>query len=150
MTMEPPARRNVRVGGGPAKIAMKATRYYTLIAVTFFAGMLLAARGGQAPGGELRTVAAIRELSIEQTRQRIPVHLRAVVTFFDERIYSYFIQDDTAGIYLQFPTNAAYPSFTPGQLIDVTGVSSPGNTRRWSRLHRREWWARRHCRQPGK
>jgi signal transduction histidine kinase len=105
---------------------MKATKYYALIAFSFFAGFLLPAFGGKSPAGELHTVAAIRELGIEQTREKIPVHLHAVVTFFDERLYSYFVQDDTAGIYLQFPTNAALPSLTPGQLIEVTGVSSPG------------------------
>ena len=75
---------------------------------------------------ELRTVAAIRQLSVAQTRQNIPVRLKGVITFFDERLYSYFMQDETAGIYLQFPTNGATPSFFSGQLVEVTGTSSPG------------------------
>lgn len=75
---------------------------------------------------ELRTVAAIRQLTVEQTRQKMPAHLRGVVTFFDERLYSRFIQDDTAGIYLKFPDNVGPPPLTPGQVVEVTGTCSPG------------------------
>ncbi len=75
---------------------------------------------------ELRTVEAIRELTVAQTEQKIPVHLRGVVTFFDEQLFSHFIQDDTAGIYLQFPTNVPPPPLVPGQSVEVTGFSSPG------------------------
>ncbi|HWF19312.1 MAG TPA: ATP-binding protein [Verrucomicrobiae bacterium] len=75
---------------------------------------------------ELHTVAAIRDLTFEQTQQKIPVRLKGVATFFDERLYSHFIQDDTAGIYLQFPTNVGPPALNPGQLVEVTGVCSPG------------------------
>jgi signal transduction histidine kinase len=75
---------------------------------------------------DLRTVAAIRDLSVEQTRQKIPAHLKGVVTFFDGQLYSYFLQDETAGIYLQVPTNQTLPSLNSGQVIEVTGYSSPG------------------------
>ncbi len=75
---------------------------------------------------ELHTVEAIRDLTFEQTQQKIPVHLKGVLTFFDERLYSRFIQDDTAGIYLQFPTNVGPPVLNPGQLVEVSGVCSPG------------------------
>lgn len=75
-------------------------------------------------GEELRTAAAVRELTVEQARQPMRVHLRGVVTFFEESLYSRFIQDDTAGIYLQVSTNT--PPLFPGQVVDVEGVSSPG------------------------
>lgn len=84
------------------------------------------ALGGPASAEELRTVEAIRELTLAQTEQKIPVHLRGVVTFFDERLYSHFIQDDTAGIYLQFPTTIGPPPLLPGQVVEVTGTCSPG------------------------
>lgn len=80
----------------------------------------------QSPAGELRTVAAIRGLSVEQTRQKIPVHLRGVVTFYDESLFSRFIQDETAGIYINFPSAVAPPVLAPGQVVDVTGTVSPG------------------------
>lgn len=84
------------------------------------------------PGGsfcanqELTTASAIRALSVEQSKQNFPVHLRGVVTFFDENLFSHFIQDETAGIYLRFPPNVAPPVLSPGQLAEVTGVASPG------------------------
>lgn len=84
------------------------------------------AMGGPAAQLKLRTVEAVRELSVAQTEQHIPVHLRGVVTFFDERLFSHFIQDETAGIYLQFPTNVGPPTLDPGQVVEVTGTCSPG------------------------
>jgi hypothetical protein len=87
---------------------------------------LVAAFAQPATVEDLRTAAAIRALSVAQTQQKIPVHLRGVVTFFDERLYSRFIQDDTAGIYLQFPANIGPPPLTPGQVVEVSGVCSPG------------------------
>jgi signal transduction histidine kinase len=73
---------------------------------------------------ELTTVAAVRGLTVEQAQQPLRVHLRGVITFFDESLYSRFIQDDTAGIYLQYSTNT--PPLTPGQVVDIEGVSSAG------------------------
>lgn len=75
---------------------------------------------------ELHTVAAIRDLSADEAKRNIPVHLRGVVTFFDENLYSRFIQDDTAGIYLRFPLNIAPPILSPGQVVEVNGTASPG------------------------
>ena len=75
---------------------------------------------------ELRTVSAIRALTVEQTQQKIPVRLRGVVTFSDENLFSRFIQDETAGIYFSFPPNIAPPLLAPGQKIEITGAVSPG------------------------
>ena len=80
----------------------------------------------QTATNELRTVAAIRGLTVEQTEQKLPVRLRGVVTFFDETLFSRFIQDDTAGIYIQFPANVGPPGLVPGQVVEVTGTASPG------------------------
>lgn len=63
---------------------------------------------------------------MEQLQQRVPVRLRGVVTFYDESLYSRFIQDDTAGIYLQFPANVAPPELTAGQVVELTGTGHPG------------------------
>jgi len=78
----------------------------------------------QAPVEELRTAAAVRALTAEQAPKQMPVRLRGVVTFFNEKLYSRFIQDETAGIYLQASTNT--PLLFPGQLVEVAGVTSPG------------------------
>lgn len=54
------------------------------------------------------------------------MRLRGVVTFYDESLFSRFIQDETAGIYLQFPANIGPPQLVPGQVVEVTGTGSPG------------------------
>jgi len=78
----------------------------------------------QAPAEELRTAEAVRALNTEQAPKQMPVHLRAVVTFFNESLYSRFVQDDTAGIYLQASTDT--PQLFPGQVVEIEGVSNPG------------------------
>lgn len=88
------------------------------------AGLAVALTAGAAAEGELRTAAAVRELSVEEARQQRPVRLRGVVTFFNEALFSRFIQDETAGIYL---FDAGLPVFfVPGDVVEVEGVSSPG------------------------
>jgi signal transduction histidine kinase len=78
----------------------------------------------QSTDNTLTTAVAVRGLSVEQAQQQRRVHLHGTVTFFDENLYSRFIQDDTAGIYLQASTNT--PPLFPGQVVDVEGTSSPG------------------------
>lgn len=73
---------------------------------------------------ELRTAASVRRLTVDEARKQVPVHLRGVVTFFEEDLYSRFIQDESAGIYLVYSTNI--PALRPGQLVEVQGYSSPG------------------------
>ena len=103
-------------------IAIRLTTLLLLIS----AGFVIPSFQTSVAAEELRTVAAIRELSVEKTRQKIPVRLKGVVTFIDERLFSRFIQDETAGIYLQFPTNVGPPALQPGQVVEVSGVTSPG------------------------
>jgi hypothetical protein len=74
----------------------------------------------------LDTVIAVRKLTGVQTQQKTPVRLHGVVTFYDETLFSRFLQDETAGIYLQFPTNIIPPALMPGQVVEVTGVGAPG------------------------
>jgi signal transduction histidine kinase len=75
---------------------------------------------------ELRSAAAVRSLTVEQAKAGQRVKLRGVVTFFSDSLYSRFLQDDTAGIYLQYTTNTPKPELTPGQVVEVDGISSPG------------------------
>jgi signal transduction histidine kinase len=73
---------------------------------------------------ELHTAAAVRSLTVEQARAKVRVKLRGVVTFFDSNLYSRFIQDETAGIYLY---DSGLPVFlAPGEIVEVEGISSPG------------------------
>ena len=92
--------------------------------IAFCLAALLPSAPAQTPTNELRTVAAVRGLTVEQAQQKGRVRLRGVVTFFDEGLFSRFIQDDTAGIYLQYSPNT--PWLAPGQMVEVEGTSSPG------------------------
>ena len=80
--------------------------------------------GAQTPPEELRTAAAVRGLTVEEAQQPRRVRLRGVVTFFDESLFSRFVQDETAGIYL-FDSGLAM-HLLPGQSVEVTGTTSPG------------------------
>lgn len=72
----------------------------------------------------LTTAAEVRGLSAAAAQQHQPVKLRGVVTFYDEALYSRFIQDETAGIYLLELTNM--PALSPGQMVEVEGTTGPG------------------------
>ena len=97
-------------------------RWWPRVAV----GVLLlpVAARAQSTGEVLRTAAAIRELTVEQAELHQPVRIRGVVTFFDEALFSRFVQDSTAGIYLRESTNI--PALQPGQVVEVVGTTSPG------------------------
>ncbi len=73
---------------------------------------------------ELRTAEQIRRLTPEQAALHFPVKLRGVVTVFDQRLFSRFLQDDTAGIYIGDNTNL--PPLTSGQVVEIKGVTFPG------------------------
>lgn len=74
------------------------------------------------PTDPLRTAAQVRSLTPQQAGAHLPVRLKGVVTYWE--IYSRFVQDETAGIYLRESTNL--PAVTPGQMVEVEGVTSPG------------------------
>jgi PAS domain S-box-containing protein len=80
--------------------------------------------GNDIPPEELRTAEQIRQLTGAQAAGHHPVKLRGVVTFFDEAIFMQFIQDETAGIYLQQTNNL--PPLSQGQLVEVEGETSAG------------------------
>jgi signal transduction histidine kinase/ActR/RegA family two-component response regulator len=66
---------------------------------------------------ELTTLAQVRQLSPDEARLGLPVHVRGVVTFWDPERRFYFLQDDTGGILVETPTTRfeAYQ----GQVLDV-------------------------------
>lgn len=69
----------------------------------------------------LTTAEQIRELSPDQAVRRYPVRIRAVVTYCDREAGDYFVQDDTAGIYVN-DTGGRF-GFTPGQRLEIEGVT---------------------------
>ena len=70
------------------------------------------------------TAASVRSLSAEEAGKQYPVKLHGVVTFYDETLYSRFIQDETSGIYLR--EFSGMPPLLPGQMVEVEGVTGPG------------------------
>ena len=88
---------------------------------------LAAAHSGftaDSPAQVLTTAAAVRNLTAAEAERHYPVKLHGVVTFYDDALYSRFIQDETGGIYLFEATNL--PPLLPGQEVEVEGVSGPG------------------------
>lgn len=79
----------------------------------------------QSTNEELHTIAAVRDLTVEEASEHRRVRLRGVVTFYEENFFSRFIQDDTAGIYL---SDAGLPviHLLPGQYVEVRGFTEPG------------------------
>jgi diguanylate cyclase (GGDEF)-like protein len=64
-----------------------------------------------------------------QAQQALPVHLKGVVTYYDpyRRAYAFlFLHDATGGIFITLPARPLLP-YRQGSLIEVEGVSDPGN-----------------------
>ena len=66
----------------------------------------------------------IRRLSPEQAALGYPVRVRGVITM-DAPAPDFFIQDTTAGIYVEGSVSPNYPHLL-GQLVEVEGVTGPG------------------------
>ena len=73
----------------------------------------------------LQTIREVRDLPSEQARKGYPIHVRAVVTYADKAQNDLFVQDSTAGIYVN--ADATTPPLHSGQLVDITGISGPGD-----------------------
>lgn len=66
----------------------------------------------------------VRQLTPDRAELSYPVHLKATVTFHDPIQHVLYIQDKTAGIYVQDTQNL--PALMPGQQVEVDGISGPG------------------------
>jgi PAS domain S-box-containing protein len=75
---------------------------------------------------ELTSAAQIRQLTPDEAGRHYPVRLHGVITFFNQGQFFRFIQDDTAGIYFYLPDSTNNPTLTAGQLVELTGTTSPG------------------------
>ncbi len=91
------------------------------------AGAPQARRGGLPV---LTTARAAHSLTEEEAARRYPVHLRAVVTYYDPYIDArhgaLFIHDASGAIFVAVPARPVLP-MRAGTLIDVSGVSGPGD-----------------------
>jgi PAS domain S-box-containing protein len=72
----------------------------------------------------LTKAAEIRKLTLAEARLKYPVALRGAVTFYAPDFGLTFVQDATAGIFLNVKGDA--PDAHPGDLVEVHGVTGPG------------------------
>lgn len=101
----------------------------------FFAALLLlvipvnATAQGQQPG-VLLTAHAAHSLTVEDAARKHPVHLRAVVTYYDpyidQRRPAFFVHDQTGGIFVALSRVPKIP-LREGQLVEIDGVSDAGD-----------------------
>ncbi len=100
---------------------------YALVLATFV--WVFPARAGK-PSGQhqslpvLTRIREVRQLPSDQAALGYPVRLRGVVTYYYFENQDWFIQDSTAGIYIE-PGDKKL-SVHPGQLVEVEGVSASG------------------------
>ena len=73
----------------------------------------------------LTTAIQVHQLSSEQAALRYPVRVRGTITFVDDSLGQLFVQDDTAGIFVEIQGDYGFRMQT-GQVLEIEGVSAPG------------------------
>jgi signal transduction histidine kinase/CheY-like chemotaxis protein len=74
----------------------------------------------------LAQIGQIHSLTSTEAARSYPVHVRGVVTYVDPVSRNVFVEDATGGIYLQmWSASGSMPR--AGQLVEVDGISGPGN-----------------------
>lgn len=76
---------------------------------------------------ELTQVAQIRNLAPQEASRGYPVRVTGVVTHQDPELSLQFVQDETAGIYLELLDPASQRLPESGHRVEITGFSSPGD-----------------------
>jgi PAS domain S-box-containing protein len=103
-------------------------RWVSAMGTLWLLPAVVLARGGPhsppPPTGSLLTrIDQLRNLSVQEAQRGYPVHLQAVVTYFDAREPDLFVQDSSAGIWVDLGKNTTL-WFRAGQLLDIKGVSA--------------------------
>lgn len=75
--------------------------------------------------GALRTIRELKSLSVETAAKQLPVDVQATVTYIDPSFSLLFVQDDTAGAYVDIHSGSA--QVEAGDIVRVRGVSGPGD-----------------------
>jgi PAS domain S-box-containing protein len=96
------------------------------VAALSICGLFAAAAAGQPGAGRaslpvLTQVSQIRLLSRQEAGRGYPVRVRAVVTYWDPAHGDLFVQDATAGIFVNIPVSAA--PLKAGQLVEIEGIT---------------------------
>jgi signal transduction histidine kinase len=74
------------------------------------------------PPFALTSIARVRGLSPEEAGRGYPVHLQAVVTFFDPVSLDLFLHDETGAIWMSWTPDS--PRVTVGDLVEVNATST--------------------------
>jgi diguanylate cyclase (GGDEF)-like protein len=78
----------------------------------------------------LSTCRAAHEISLAEASQGYPVHLRAVVTYYDAEVdprhAALFVHDATGSVFMALPSRPVLP-LKPGTLVDVEGETGTGD-----------------------
>ncbi len=84
----------------------------------------------QTPLRTLVTARAAHDLTLQEARRSYPVHLRAVVTYYDPfidtRHGALFVHDSSGAIFVRVPLRPILP-LKPGTKVEVIGVSGAGD-----------------------
>ncbi len=76
------------------------------------------------------TARGVHNLPPEDAARELPVHLRAVVTYYDPYIdarhAAIFVHDASGGVFVSVPARPILP-IKPGTLVDITGVTNGGD-----------------------
>ena len=97
-------------------------RYEWLAGICLVASSASAA--AQANALVLEHASQVRNLSAAEAAKALPVHLTAVVTYYDAAAPDLFVQDDTAGVYVACDGPFRIER---GQQVEITGETGPGD-----------------------
>jgi PAS domain S-box-containing protein len=103
---------------------MKRTTPLLRPAIAFLA-VLMVCGVAQAQTLLLTNAAQIRALSRAEARSQIPVRFRGVVTYFEFRWQSLFVQDGADGVFVASGATA-HPPCRAGQVVEIEGVTDSG------------------------
>jgi len=108
---------------------------WLLVAAIALSGTIGAASAQPSPAQPgalplLTTARRVHSLPREEAARRYPIHLLAVVTYYDPYIDprhgALFVYDSTGAIFAAVPARPVLPIHA-GSLVDLTGVSGPGD-----------------------
>jgi diguanylate cyclase (GGDEF)-like protein len=101
-----------------------------LLLFIFWPAQRLLAQESMLRDRTLTTTRSVHQLSVGQAKRAFTVRLRATVTFYDLFLDTggtpvLFVSDSTGSIYVALSAKPAVP-LQAGDVVDITGVSSPG------------------------
>src|SRR5258708_4307002 len=76
----------------------------------------------------LTKVLQVRDLAPFEAARGFPVRVTGVVTYWDQVGYKQFLQDDSAGIYLDLNHLESTVTPDPGERTEVVGFTGPGSS----------------------